>query len=159
MLNFVDKGWKKRSVVLKGSYTVEAAVIVSVIIFVLGAFLICAFYVHDRVVLQSISCEAATAGCIFVTEEDRKSASEQISSSISAGRFLGSRDLNGNVICGKKQAVSTWHAVYPVPGFAAGYLVDNVLEISVSWTGKTIEAAEWIRKIRGAGKLLTGGMS
>lgn len=141
---------------LKGSYTVEAAVVVSMTIFVLSALIIGSFYIHDRSVLQSQACEAAVAGSIFFTEEDRSAAAKQVKQSVSANRLLGSRSLDGYTATGVKESKAAWNAVYPVPGLAAKFLTANQISISASWTSKIIDPADMIRKIRGAAELLLG---
>lgn len=139
-----------------GSATVEAAVVMSVTVFVLGALIIAAFYVHDCSVLRSQACEAAVAGSIFFTEEERSVAAGKVEKLVTAGRLMGSRGLSGHAEAGSTQSTAAWQAVYPVPGFAAKYLVGNELHISASWTGKIADPADTIRKIRGASELLLG---
>lgn len=139
-----------------GSFTVEAAIVVSITVFVLGAFLIGTFYVHDRSVLQSLACEAAAAGSIFCTDKERSAAAKEVEKTVTAGRLLGSRGLDGYTAVGNSESRAAWSAVYPVPGFAAGYLAGNQLPISTSWNCKIIDPADTIRKIRGASELLMG---
>ena len=137
---------------MKGSYTVEAAIVVTVTIFVLASLLICTFYVHDRAVMQGLVCEAASAGSSFITEEERKEAIQGVEE-----RFLGSRGLDGSAASGSKSVTVSWKAGYPVPGFAAAYLSRGELDYKRSWTCKILNPADLIRKIKGAGELLTGG--
>lgn len=59
---------------LKGSFTVEAAVLFSITFFVMGALILGTFYLHDRAVCQSVSCEAASAGSNL---EHRRNAARQ----------------------------------------------------------------------------------
>jgi hypothetical protein len=141
----------------KGSFTVEAALVVSVTIFVLAALIICAFFVHDRAVLQSAACEAAAAGSNFASAEDRSAAAASVKKRISAERLLGSRNLEGYAATGTKEATASWSASYPVPGFVMNYFADNQLPISVAWSCRIQDPADTIRKIRGAAELLTGG--
>lgn len=51
--------------VMRGSYTIEAAVLLSMITFVLAALILTAFYLHDRSVCQSTACEAPRQEIIF----------------------------------------------------------------------------------------------
>jgi hypothetical protein len=141
----------------KGSYTVEAAIIVSITVFVLGALIISSFYLHDRAVLQGAACEAAAVGSIFATEEERSEAAASVRESVTVSRLLGSRNLSGYATTGTSQSISSWSADYPIPGFAARYLMGNQLHISTSWTCKILDPADTIRKIRGVASLLNGG--
>lgn len=142
---------------LKGSFTVEAAVLFSITFFVMGALILGTFYMHDRAVCQSVSCEAASAGSNLETQKERSRAVEKLRRQFKKSRLLGSRNLNGNTAAGEKQIFASWQAVFPVPGFAMKYYAGNRLEISADWTCKVIDAADMIRKIRGAEQLLTGG--
>lgn len=147
----------KKQIYFRGSYTVEAAVVVSITVFVLGALLLGAFYVHDRSVLQSQTCEAALAGSIFATEKERSEAAEKVKNTVTSQRLLGSRDLEGYAATGSKESKASWRASYPIPGFAAKYFAGGRLAVSASWTCKIQDPADTIRKIRGASELLTGG--
>ena len=48
----------KKKGVMRGSYTIEAAVLLSMITFVLAALILTAFYLHDRSVCQSTAALA-----------------------------------------------------------------------------------------------------
>lgn len=141
----------------KGSYTVEAAVIMSLTFFVLVSLIICTFYLHDRVVMQGAACEAAAAGSNFAAADDGSKAALAVKKQMTAGRLLGSRNLQGSTAAGSREATAAWNAVYPVPGFVMKYLTKNSLSIHQTWTCKIPDPSDTIRKIRGAGELLTGG--
>lgn len=141
----------------KGSYTVEAAAVVSITIMVLAALILVSFYAHDRAVFQSFACEIAAVGSNYATEGERTSTINSAKSQVSASRFLGSSSLSGSVQAGEEEVTVRWDAVYPVPGFAAEYLAGGELSIDASWTSQILDPTDTIRLIRGAGKLITGG--
>ncbi|MCD7819837.1 MAG: hypothetical protein LUH07_12440 [Lachnospiraceae bacterium] len=141
----------------KGSYTVEAAAVVSITFLVLASLVIGAFYVHDRAVLQSLVCEIAAAGSCFSEEDDRSDAVAAVKEQITASRFLGSRELSGNVSSGAAEVSVEWSASYPVPGFAMNYLAEGELAVTASWSSQIVDPAGFVRLIRGAGELLTIG--
>jgi hypothetical protein len=140
---------------LKGSYTVEAAIIVSLTIFVLASLIISAFYLHDRCVLQGAACEAASAGSIFATSEERSEAAAKVKNQVTASRLLGSKKLDGYATVGSKESKAAWSSSYPIPGFAAKYLMGNQLSISASWTCQILNPSKLIRKIRGVSDLVS----
>ena len=142
---------------LRGSYTVEASIIVTVTILVLAALILCTFYIHDRATMQGIVCEAAAAGSNFAEEKDRVQAAQTVTERLDAGRFLGSQNVSGNAASGKREVTAQGSAQYPIPGFAANYLSGGSLDIRKSWTSRILDPANAIRKIKGAGELLTGG--
>lgn len=141
----------------KGSYTVEAAAVLSVTFFVLGALILCTFYLHDRAVCQSAACEAAAAGSNFATEKERSRAAASVKKQLNKGRLLGSRNVKSSTTAGTKESLASWSAEYPIPGFAIRYFSGNQRSISVSWTCRIPDPADTIRKIRGAAGLITGG--
>ena len=142
---------------LKGSYTVEASIILSITFFVLAACIICTFYLHDRAVAQGASCEAAQTGSNFMKPEENRKAADAVKNKNTAERFMGSRNLTANVAIGEKEVTAVWQGTFPIPGFAAKYLFGNEQDIQKSWTCQKTDPADTIRKIRGLGALLTGG--
>lgn len=141
---------------VKGSYTVEAAILLSITFFVMGALILGTFYLHDRAVCQSAACETAAAGSNLATQRERSEAVAKLKRQFKKSRLLGSRSLNGNTAAGAKQVFASWQAVFPVPGFAMKYYNGSRLGISGEWTSSVTDAADMIRKIRGAEKLLAG---
>lgn len=138
---------------LKGSYTVEAAAVISLAFLVLGSLLICSFYIHDKNVLQGIVCEITAAGSNFSTEKEQKAAVNAIEKNISKSRFLGSKNVKGSTSIGKKETTASWSSVFPVPGFAMKYLVGSKINIEKDWKSRKLDPAKTIRLIRGAEKL------
>ncbi|MCC8044044.1 MAG: hypothetical protein LIP12_00905 [Clostridiales bacterium] len=141
----------------KGSYTVEAALVVSITFLVLASLVIGTFYLHDRAVFQCMVCEIASAGSSYATENERENAVSSLKMQVSASRFLGSKNLSGSASAGEKEIAASWTASFPVFGFAMQYLAGNELSIETSWTSKIIEPVDTIRLIRGAGELITEG--
>ena len=147
----------KKKGVMRGSYTIEAAVLLSMITFVLAALILTAFYLHDRSVCQSTACEAAAAGNNFFRQKDRSAAAAEVKKHFTKERLLGSRSLSEKTAAGKKEVSAQWKAVYPIPGFVMKYFSNSKLVIRASWTCRNADPADAIRKIRGAAKVLTGG--
>lgn len=145
---------KTRKKGLRGSYTVEAAAVVSFTFLVLAALILLTFFVHDRAVFQSAACEAAAVGSSFMTQEERSAAANETRESIQESRFLGSRGVEANVGVGDRSSLASWSAVYPLPGFAAGFFSNGSMNIKCSWSCKILDPADAIRKIRGAEMVL-----
>lgn len=142
---------------LKGSYTVEAAVLFSLIFFVLAALIISVFYIHDRAVAQAAACEAAVSGSNQENPGDAREAAEAVKDRVGGSRFLGSRNVGSSIAVGEKEVSAAWRGRYPVPGFTAKYLTGNEISIDRSWNSHVFDSADAIRKIRGIGELLIGG--
>ncbi len=139
----------------RASYTVEAVVVVSVTVMVLGALILLTFYVHDRAVSQALVCEITAEGSNGATADKRESAVNQAKEQIRESRFLGSRDIESSASANKRKIKASFAANYPVPGFAVQYFSGGSLSIVNSWTYDVIDPAEAIRRIR-AGKALVG---
>ena len=151
------RGWLKKQAFWKGSYTVEAALVFPIILFVLAALLILAFYVHDRGILQGLACETAVAGSNYIMENERKAAAEQVRKQAGQERLMGSRSSQGHVAFGSSEVYARYTAVCPVPGMVMRYLSGNQLKISKSWQVYTLNPSEWIRKKRGIVRSRDGG--
>ena len=144
-----DEGWK-------GSYTVEAAAVVSMTFLVLAALMMCTFFVHDRAVLQSMVCEAAAAGGNHMTQEERCEQSAAVTEELSEKRMLGSRRVSAGVQIGEESTAVKGTAAFPVPGLLAGWMSGSTWNLSCSWETRIYNPAEIIRKIRGAELVLEG---
>ncbi len=149
----MEETGKKKMACLKGSYTVEAALVMSVTVFVLGALILLTFYLHDRAVAQSLVCEIATAGSTQENEKKCAEAAQKAAGGVSASRFLGSRALSKDVSAGEKKASARVGASFPVPGFAVQYFSGGELSIDASWESAVLSPSETIRLFRGLGEL------
>lgn len=127
----------------------EAALVLPIVLFVLAAFLVLAFYVHDRGILQSLACETAVTGSNYITADERKAAAEQIRNQAVSTRFMGSRSSQGHAAFGSSEVYAQYTAVYPVPGIAVRYFSGGQLKIAKSWQVSMVSPSDWIRKQRG----------
>lgn len=141
----------------KGSYTVEASIVMAIVILVLAALIFAAFYMHDRAVLQGISCEIASAGRNAATQSERQKAMAALKNGFSSDRLLGSRQVSGQAEAGKKKVSSVWKGNFYFPGFVMKYFAGGHYTIHVSWNSEVVQPADTIRKIRGVRKLVIGG--
>ena len=105
-ISFQKKTQKKEKRLLKASYTVEASFLMSITFFVLAAFLICTFYLHDRAVMQAAVCEIASAGSNAAFEEDQRQVTAGLKKSLTQKRLMGSRNLSGQISTGEKVSAS-----------------------------------------------------
>lgn len=140
-----------------GSYTVEASIVMAMVILVLAALMFASFYMHDRAVLQGISCETASAGSNAATRSGRQEAAEDVKGRFSSERLLGSRQVSGKIEVGEKTVNSVWKGNFYFPGFVMKYFAGGCYTICVSWNSEAIQPVDTIRKIRGVRKLVSGG--
>ena len=142
-LKVKKKGWK-------GSFTVEAAVVISLSFLVLGTLLLTIFYLHDTSVFQGIVCETAAAGSNFAMEKERSEVTGNLQKQIHKSRFLGSRNLSVTKETGEKQITVSVKAEYPVPGMFMRFLKDGKIPIMCTWNCRILYPGKTIRQIRGA---------
>lgn len=141
----------------KGSYTVEAALLMGIILLVMASLIIAGFYLHDRAVLQAMTCEIASAGSHVATEKEQQKVIADLRKILTRNRLMGSRNASEQTKSDKNEVSAVWQAEYPVPGMAAKFFIKNKLHIKVSWQMKRVKAAGLIRKVRGVRKLVNGG--
>lgn len=137
------KGWK-------GSFTAEAAVVISLSFLVLGTLMLTIFYLHDTAVFQGIVCETAAAGSNFAMEKERSEAAGNLQKDIHKNRFLGSRNLSVKKETGEKHVSVSAKAEYPVPGMLMRFLKDGKIPIVCTWNCRILNPGKTIRQIRGA---------
>lgn len=141
----------------KASYTVEAAILMAIILTVMAALLFAAFYLHDRAVLQAGSCEIAVTGSNTVTTKEQQNVISELKKLITKDRLLGSRNITNQIDAEDTAVKVVWQGSFPIPGFTANYFWQGKLDIDVSWNSKKAQPANTIRKIRGVRKLINGG--
>ena len=133
---------------LKGSFTVETALLMGIILPVLAALIITAYYVHDRGVLQAAVCESALAGEDLYLYDDRQSASQQVLQQEAENLVWGSAGAL-SVQAGEGNTAASGNASFPLPGIVKELLGDQAGNIEVSWNQEILESAKLIRKVRG----------
>lgn len=143
--------------IYRASYTVEAAILMAIIVTVLAALMITAFYLHDCAVLQAESCEIVSAGSNAVTEKEQQKVTAELKKMITKDRLLGSQNISGQVNTGKNGVSAAWEGKYPVPGIVGKFILHGTLPVKASWNSEKIKPADTIRKFRGVKKLLSGG--
>ena len=144
-----QNGWK-------GSYTVEAAVILPLTVLILAAIILAAFYIHDRSTMHGIVCEIASSGSNSITQEQRTKRMEELRSRVKQQRFLGSRNLSVSASGGDTEIHAAIGGSYPIPGITARFFTKGTFSIQYSWKMKSAEPAKTIWQIRGVAGILGG---
>jgi hypothetical protein len=92
-----------------------------------------------------------------VTEKEQQKAVSELKKIITKDRLLGTRNVANQVDMGETSVEAAWQGNFPIPGFAAKFLLQNNLTVQVSWSSEKAQPAAAIRKIRGVRKLINGG--
>lgn len=118
----------------KGSFTIEAACVMSLVLLVLMGVLYLSFFVHNRAWLTAAACESALTGSMEGIRKDGQSQEAAAVRSRELGNvgFFGAENLTGQVKNGKEIKVT-----YTAEG-----------------SSRVIRPVEWIRKIRAASEVI-----
>ncbi|MCR5775602.1 MAG: pilus assembly protein [Lachnospiraceae bacterium] len=136
---------------LKGSYTVEAALIFPFIMGVIVFIIFISFYLHDRAVMESCAYQAALKGSLErkdigeMEKEARKAAEYNIS-----GLLLATEDLSTEVGIEGKRVTVRYSGVLRIPQGALFMRIAGTDHIDVRGEGQALQkdAIEFIRNCR-----------
>lgn len=133
----------------KGSFTIEAACVMSLVLLVLMGVLYLSFFVHNRAWLTAAACESALTGSM---EGVRKDGQPQEAASVRSRElgnigFFGAENLTGQVNGGKEIKVT--YTADTVSGFGG-----LKWKIAVDGSSRVVRPVEWIRKIRAASEVI-----
>ena len=138
---------KKEIRTLKASFTVEAALLMGVILPVCVAIIMAGFYVHDRGVLQGMACETAAMGSNFASRKD--GAVSKTAASISPHRLVWARNLSFSAAAGKDSVTASFSADFRGPGAIAALMTGGSIRLTGTWQRSICRPARLIWKIRG----------
>lgn len=132
----------------KGSFTVEAACVMSLILLVLFGILYLCFFVHNRAWLTAAAYEAALAGSMEGIKENGKvyETAELRSRELGNTGFFGAENLKANIETGKTVKVS--YDFDTVSGFGGLFW-----KCHAEGTSKVVAPVKWIRKIKAASEI------
>ena len=138
----------KRRHNVKGSYTIEAALLMGVILPFLVVVIYMGFFLHDRGFLQGAAHEAAVYASLHIDDaRDERSAAQ----SLVAGRTLGVRSADVNMDVGEREVNVNYSGNFQAPGMFGGLLGHTV------HSGVTLSLerpSRRIQKIRGVAKII-----
>ena len=145
------KKQEKRNI-QRGSFTVEAAGIMPVVILALIAVLYLCFSVHNRVWFTAAAYEAALSGSMEGIRENGKvyETADMRARMLGKTGFFGAENLRLYVTAGNQVQVS--YCFDTISGFGG-------LEWSMTGKGsaKIIRPVKWIRTIKAAAETVKGG--
>ena len=144
---------------LTGSYTVEAALLMGIILSVLVSVIYLGFWYHDKSFLQSAAYETACTASLRADSSEWKI--EQAASALTEGRMLGTRGVQRQCENNKKAATVSFHGDFRIPGMILAFFQRDKLAIQEACTMTTERPSKKIQKIRGLIKVVqnAGGMT
>lgn len=138
----------------RASFTVEAALLMGIILPVLIALLLAGFYLHDRAYLQCVTTELCARESNLRLYENRSAQLAGIRDQRLGHALLWTRNASGSFSEGDDSAEAQAAGSFPVPGLAARLFGAGQLEVKASWSRRLYKPADLIWKARAAKYLL-----
>ena len=133
---------------LPASFTVEAALLMTVILPVLLAILYYGFYLHDKGGLNGASQQVAAQADLNNWKSSANSKLSRMAQKL--GRLTGaSRNVSSSVSAGKSQITVSYRASLSLPGLLRPLFGKSRLDTGASAKRTLLYPADVIRKIRG----------
>ncbi len=136
----------------KGSFTIEAACVMSIVLVTVMGVLYLAFFVHNRTWLTAAAYEAALTGSMEGVQKDGQvyEAASARGQELGNVGFFGAENLQYQVSTGKTVKVS--YQAETISGFGGFHWT-----LRTEGSSKIIRPAEWIRKVKSASEIVAGG--
>lgn len=135
--------------VRKGSFTIEAACVMSLVLITVMGVLYLSFFVHNRSWLTAAAYEAALAGSIEGVQKNGQiyEAASAKAQELGNVGFFGAENLSYQVSDGKTVKVS--YQADTIAGFGGFRWV-----LRTEGSSKIIRPAQWIRKVKAASEIV-----
>ena len=130
-------------------FTVEAAMLMAVILPVLLSLIYLGFLDHDRGVLQASSCEVAALADNSVPDRERSGRLKTYADQLGKSAVISSKDLSSSCSVNKDFVQVSYTGSIHVPGILPRLFGADALSSGRSFSRKLYHPADSIRKIRG----------
>lgn len=137
---------------LRGSYTVEAALLMTVILPLLFGIIYLGFYLHNGAMMQNAAYELAVLESLQGEEMEERSVEER-KQVITGQAFLNLKNVRAEVIREKKSITASLEGTFYIPGLVMRFWCQNRLKLSadaklaVCEPGKTIARIHMLKKL------------
>ena len=138
---------------MKGSYTVEAALLMTVLIPVLMGIIYLGFYLHNSALLKNAAYETAVYGSLCHSQKESKKLVEKKKEEAVKGRLLGMQAVSGNVEIEDKKISVVYSGQMKLPGFTGSFFGGHTLalqgeaSLSLLKPGKTVLRLHSLNKV------------
>ncbi|SDG35957.1 TadE/TadG family type IV pilus assembly protein [Marvinbryantia formatexigens] len=138
--------------VLSGSYTIEASLLMGILLPLLVGIIYMGFFLHDRSFLQCAAHE--TAACASLHADDNSLDAQTAAQKLIAGRTLGTHDISASASEGTRQIAVTYKGTFSFPGLTLPFFGQSASVIRSGVTLSLERPSRRIQKIRGASKVI-----
>jgi len=135
----------------KGSFTVEAACVMPMILLVLLGCLYLCFFVHNRAWLTAAAYESALAGSMEGVKADGQvyETAQMRSRELGSVGFFGAENMSCSTSVGKRVQVSyDYDTIAGYGGFCWHY--------QATGSSRVLDPVKWIRTVKAAAEVFTG---
>ncbi|MEY8427419.1 TadE family protein [Lachnospiraceae bacterium 46-15] len=139
---------------LKGSYTVEAALLMALIIPLFAGIIYLGFYLHNGAAMQNAAYELAALGSLHYGEKDGEEIVKERKREIVSQAFLGIQGIEAEIHIGKKKIAADFQGSLQVPGLVMRFFCGNRLQVrghaalSAPQPQKTVMRIHLLKKIK-----------
>ena len=141
---------KRKAAEKRGSYTVEASVLMGIILTVLVSIIYLGFYCHDLGFLQGAAHETACYASLH--KDDKNRNTRERAAKLVRGRLFGIREVSTSVSEGKEVQV-TYSGNFRLPGMIRAFFGRDGISTSGKVTLHLERPSAKIQKIRGIIKI------
>ena len=140
----------KKKYRLRGSYTVEAALVFPFILSVIVLILYFSFYIHDRSILNHAAYVAALRGSQINGTQDIFAKVDQYSKDLIENRLLGTKQIERSVKITKDKILVTYEGKMQIPAgsILTRALRRDVFKIKVEGFAKRMDTVTFIRECK-----------
>ena len=151
-----EKKGEKKGGRLGASFTVEASLLMGIILFVLVSLIYEGFYLHDSAAAQAAVCELAAAASNHWPEKDGEAALMRLRGDLEKNGWTAAEARSLSLSAGRDAVSASFTGSVRVPG-AAPFLGEGDLSITKSRSRSILKPADLIRRGRGIKALLRIG--
>ncbi|MDO5541489.1 MAG: pilus assembly protein [Eubacteriales bacterium] len=137
---------------VKGSYTIEAAFLMGILLPLFVAIIYMGFFLHDKGFLQSAAFE--TAACVSLHADEKDLDGNQMVNDLITGRMLGTKNEEAYAVSGKKEVEISCCGSFFVPGMSRMFFGENGIALKAKTTLNLERPSRRIQKIRGVAKVI-----
>lgn len=142
----------RKNIVYRGSFTVEAALLMAVIVPLLTALIYLGMYLHDQAWTRNTALETAVRTTLQAGNGNSKKRP-----SVRLDGILGNERLQPRISETKKEVCVEIKGGFAMPGLAARFLTGGKLPLDYRVKKPILQAKKEIQKIRNIEKLAEGG--
>ncbi|MDO4633857.1 MAG: TadE/TadG family type IV pilus assembly protein [Eubacteriales bacterium] len=129
----------------KGSYTIEASLLMGILIPLLISIIYLGFFLHNKAFLQAAAHE--TAALYSLHAEDDKDVSGVVTDLVS-GRMLGNSSVSGQASASKRQVSVSYDGSFSLPGMLYRFFLQSELNLKTRVQMSTERPSHRISKLR-----------